>query len=143
MASAAAPLALALALALAAGGCSAAGIANHESPAPAGPGRAVSQVLITLPEVSRPFWERIAHQLEVAYHLRADGSWPMRTLGVRCIVFNLPPGRAGERMMERLGADPRVESVQPIYTFEALGNGDPYSPLQRGANTLRIEPVHR
>ena len=63
-----------LALALAAGGCSAAGIANHESPAPAGPKRAVSQVLITLPEVSQPFWERIAHQLEVAYHLRANGS---------------------------------------------------------------------
>ena len=133
-----------LALALAAAGCSTAGRVAPELTATAGSGLTVNQLLITLPEASRPYWERITHQLEVAYHLRAESSWPMRTLKIRCIVFNLPPGRAGERTMERLGADPRVESVQPIYTFEALGGGDPYSPLQqRGAGALRFEPLHR
>ena len=132
-----------LALALAAAGCSTTGAVGPEPTAAPAAGPSANRVLITLPEASRPYWERITQQLEVAYHLRAESSWPMRSLKIRCIVFDLPPGRAGQRTMERLGADPRVESVQPIYAFEALGGGDPYSSLQRGRDALRFEPVHR
>jgi Subtilase family len=140
----AAAFSLLLALASCASAGARGGVAPAAPAATAAGGDAVDgQVLITLAAASRPFWERITHQLEVAYHLRAESGWPMRTLGVRCVVFDVPRGGSLERTVQRLAADPRVESAQPVYVFAALGGSDPYLSLQHGADALRLEPVHR
>jgi subtilisin family serine protease len=59
------------------------------------------------------------------------------------VVFDLPRGGSLAKTLERLAADPRVETVQPIYTFTALGGRDPYLHLQRGAGAQGLAPVHR
>jgi subtilisin family serine protease len=110
---------------------------------PAELGRA-TRVMVVLPAANRSRWAEHTRQLELAYHMRLEHAWRMRSLGVRCLVFDLPPGRTAEQLVERLAGDPRVEAAQPVYAFEVLAVGrDPYSGLQHGTRSLRVEPAHR
>lgn len=135
-------LALLLAVASIAAGCATTG------GAPAGEAPADGhRVLVTLAESQRASWDRITRQLELAYALQVHQVWRMRTLGVRCIVFDLQPvGGSPERVLRRLAADPRVESAQPIRRYRVLGGGggeDPYAHLQHGAAEIHLDGAHR
>lgn len=158
MSTAAARLALAalVAGALAVAACATGAAARGLAPAYARPGTAAAgvaepadlgeatRVMVILPAANRSRWAEHTRQLELAYHMRLEHAWRMRSLGVRCLVFGLPPGRTAEQLVERLAGDPRVESAQPIYAFEVLAVGrDPYSDLQHGTRSLRVEPAHR
>lgn len=112
------------------------------------------QVMVTLPPAPAPVWERHAREIAAAHGLYVYGAWTMRSLGVPCIVFGVAPGERLERVVERLAADPRVESAQAVHRFEVLAApaaapaaaeraGDPYAHLQHGAATLRAAAAHR
>ena len=127
--------------ALAAGGC-AAGL-TATAAAPADPG-ADPRVLVTLPANQRANWSRITNELALAHSLSIHQVWRMRSLPVRCVVFDLPPGASRELVLRRLAADPRVATAEPIRRYRALEGGeDPYGHLQHGAREIRIAPAHR
>jgi hypothetical protein len=84
------------------------------------------------------------------HRLREVSSWPIATLDVHCIVFELPPDSAGDAMLARLRHDRRVESAQPLQSFatqaapqdEAATYNDPYESLQHNLASMDVLAAH-
>ena len=64
---------------------------------------------------------RTARALAKAYGFTVLADWPMPALGVRCFVAEVTAGRTPADVIERLSADPRVESAQALQSFRVLG----------------------
>lgn len=79
------------------------------------------------------------------YELRQLESWPMRPLGVHCIVFELPERARSEEVIARLSEDERVESVEPmqLFTTESSSYNDPYLVLQHGVDAMQVREAQR
>lgn len=103
------------------------------------------QVIITLAPASEAEWAQTTAALSAAYDLPQAGAFPLRSLGVQCVVLQIPPGRSVPDTVQRLAADPRVESVQLNQVFQGLETtpNDLYAGLQHGARTMRAAAVHR
>ena len=64
---------------------------------------------------------RTARALAKAYGFTVLADWPMPALGVRCFVAEVTAGQTPADVIERLSADPRVESAQALQSFRVLG----------------------
>jgi subtilisin family serine protease len=102
------------------------------------------QVIVTLAAAPAAQWAQTATALAQTYALPQVGAFPLASLGVQCLVFQIPPERSMERLLTQLQADPRVESVQINHVFIGLNApyNDPYASLQYGAHTMRADGVH-
>lgn len=87
----------------------------------------------------------VVRQLVNTYGLREVSGWPIATLDVHCVVFEIPPHATVAQMAVRLRQDPRVESVQPLQWFatQAIAYNDPYQKLQRSLDSMNIAQAHR
>ncbi len=103
------------------------------------------QVIVTLAPASPERWASIRDALALTYGVRDVGAFPLSSLGVQCVVFQVPENRSVDEVIARLAADPLVESVQPNQVFEGLSeiHGDPYAALQYGAHAIRADLAHR
>ena len=89
-------------------------------------------------------WSRsIAADLARDYPVHRLLEWPIRSLGVHCVVYRVDDEQSVDSVIARLRGDRRVKSVQFMNTFRALGSEDPYKPLQTSFNDMQIEAVHR
>jgi subtilisin family serine protease len=88
---------------------------------------------------------RAARQIGVDYGLAETASWPIGVLGVHCIVYALPPAMDRPQLLARLGADRRVESVQPLVTFvtQASAYNDPYARLQPSLGLMAVQQAQQ
>lgn len=80
-----------------------------------------------------------------AYQLRQVTGWPIRMLGVHCLVFEVPAGVSRDQVINRMSHDPRVESAQPLQSFNSLSTityNDPYEHLQRNLDTMSVMQAH-
>jgi len=82
------------------------------------------------------------------YALVEVDRWPIRSLSVFCFVYRVPVGVKRETVVERLRADPRVESAQLVHSFATQAAplaeyDDTYSSLQRGLEVMEIFAAHR
>jgi subtilisin family serine protease len=84
-----------------------------------------------------------ARRLAQEYGFTLVSDWAMPSLGVRCFLGEVPPGRAPGDVASRLAADARVESAQPVQVFRAMGHNDAYYELQTSAKMLRLDELHR
>jgi subtilisin family serine protease len=79
----------------------------------------------------------VAHALSAAlakhYGLQQSASWPIALLDVHCLVYELPAHADEQRLLASLRRDSRVESAQPLLSFETAADpyNDPYAKLQR------------
>ena len=87
--------------------------------------------------------------LERDYGLSEVSAWPIMSLRVHCVVFEVPANGTPEGTMTRLAQDPRVESVQRLNEFSTQGQsasdsryGD-YQSLQVSLRTLAVPDAHR
>lgn len=86
----------------------------------------------------------VAHEtsraLAVDYHLREVSSWPIALLGVHCLTYALPSGADRARLLAVLARDSRVESAQPLLTFETASSSynDPYADLQNNMQQMAV-----
>ncbi|PON17131.1 hypothetical protein C2W62_14830 [Candidatus Entotheonella serta] len=103
------------------------------------------QVIITLPLAAQAEWEQTSELLAQAYNLPRAGALPLGSIGVQCVVFQVPSDQSLPELMARLQADPRVESVQPNQFFQGQGlpYNDQYAKHQYGAQAVRAALVHR
>ena len=115
---------------------------------------------------------RTVARLARQYRLLQVEGWPIRALGVYCVIFEIPAGRPLAEVVRRLESDRRVESVQPMQTFQVLAPGprprtapgsrepsreaespavrrdapdiydDPYIDMQHGLGAMRVLDVH-
>ncbi|HNP36050.1 MAG TPA: S8 family serine peptidase [Woeseiaceae bacterium] len=82
------------------------------------------------------------------YSLETIEHWPIRSLSVYCFVFRVPEGTDRQSIIDSLSFDVRVESAQPLQSFEtgmtkATNYDDTYANLQYGLDVLGIAAAHR
>jgi subtilisin family serine protease len=82
--------------------------------------------------------------LAADYGLVEVSSWPIALLGVHCLVYGVPAGTDTLRITAALQRDRRVESVQPLQSFdtEADAYNDPYAQLQQNVAQMAIAQAH-
>lgn len=104
------------------------------------------QILVVMQRDHPRVLQQVARELGFRHKLDPLAAWDMASLDLHCIVF-APRARAAPlaQLLERLGAEPRVELAQPVQHFELLTDGasDPYRGLQHAASELRLEQAHR
>jgi subtilisin family serine protease len=102
------------------------------------------QVIVTLAPAAPEVWATLAKELSGEYGLDQVGAFPLTSLGVQCVVFQLSENRPLDDVLAELTADPRVESVQQNQFFQGLGAlaGDPYGSLQYGARAVHADRAH-
>jgi subtilisin family serine protease len=102
------------------------------------------QVIVTLAPASPEQWTRMAQTLTQTYGLPQVGAFPLSSIGVQCVVLQLPENAVMADIIRQLARHPMVESVQPNQFFQGLAtvHNDPYATLQHGAQTVRADRVH-
>ncbi|MCB1821538.1 MAG: S8 family serine peptidase [Candidatus Competibacteraceae bacterium] len=90
------------------------------------------QIIVALAEKERPRWSAIAQELRSRYRLRSVGEFPLTSIGVQCLVFQVPLDQSLEAVLMQLRADPRIELTQPNQAFEGL-QATAYDPAARYA----------
>lgn len=85
-----------------------------------------------------------AHELATHYKLKPVREWPIAQLRVHCIVYRMDAGESQSALLRRLRADARVESAQPLNSFDTFGGdyNDPYAGLQRSLSTMGVTQAH-
>jgi subtilisin family serine protease len=94
--------------------------------------------------------KRVSTELAEHYGLRLLAQWPVTTLGVACVVYEIPEGQSLEQVLQSVGRSKQVGSVQAMRDYRVLNEpalasshyNDPYLQLQRGFQALRIEQAH-
>lgn len=87
----------------------------------------------------------IAQALADEYGLKPLTQWPITSLRVHCVVFEVPNSATTDDILQRLRKDTRVEAVQAMQSFRTLAHSysDPYFKLQAGLQNTSIESVHQ
>ncbi len=78
--------------------------------------------------------------LKKSYGLREVTGWPIKALGVYCVVFAPPSGMTQDALLKALAKDDRVQLAQPLHDYSVYSESpqdahqynDPYVNLQRG-----------
>ena len=72
------------------------------------------------------------------------GAFPLQSLRVQCLVFQIAQDQSLEESIRQLAADPLVESVQENQSFNSLASAhdDPYARIQQGANAVHAALAH-
>lgn len=85
-------------------------------------------------------------ELAARYALAPVDGWPIDLLGVHCVVFRVRGSEPRAGLLQRLAADPRVETVQPLNQFRTTGSGGtglPPRQMQYSLQALQLEQAHR
>lgn len=90
---------------------------------------------------------RNANAVAGEYQLTEVDHWPIKALAVYCFVYRVPPGKDRDEIIERLRTDDRIESVQPLQSFETgtdefSNYNDQYVGLQHGLSQLGVSAAH-
>src|SRR5262245_23791347 len=96
------------------------------------------QIIVTLASAPSDIREAMRGTLARSHGLREVGTFPLLSIGVQCVVFQVPDDRSMEEVIARLQRDPLVESVQTNKLFGGLApaHDDPYASLQYGTHAL-------
>ncbi|SFD51565.1 S8 family serine peptidase [Paracidovorax konjaci] len=98
---------------------------------------------------------RLVEAIARDYGLREAAAWPIPTLNVHCIVFEIDGHRPRDDVIAALSKDSRVALAQPLQDFSmqaappspapsaGVSYNDPYAPLQRGFIDMAAAQAHR
>lgn len=91
-----------------------------------------------------PRTRSMARELAQQYKLKPVREWPITQLRVHCIVYQMNVGESQSDLLRRLRSDSRVESAQPLHSFDTLSStyNDPYAGLQRNLGTMGVMQAH-
>jgi subtilisin family serine protease len=95
--------------------------------------------------------KRIAVDLANRHHIQFIAQWPVTTLGVSCVVYEVTEVLPLQQVVSELQQDHDVASVQLMQQFKVLTDkpdqsraySDPYLKLQTGFQSLGIAELHK
>jgi hypothetical protein len=114
-----------------------------------------------------PLYARFLSNLSRTYGLRRVADWPLSSLDIRCLVFEVADTRDRDSTIAALSRERFVESAQRLSTFDVSSDGkqpsavalaqssynqggydqggynDPYRKLQYGFDEMQIAEAHR
>ena len=103
------------------------------------------QIIVALAASEHAQWDTIAQDLQNQHQLRRVGAFPLTSIGVQCLVFQVPPEQSMATILTRLRADSRVQLAQPNQPFEGLAAANEsslaYIRLAYGARLLHADQV--
>ena len=103
------------------------------------------QIIVALAESEHAQWDAIAQDLQHRHQLRRVGAFPLTSIRVQCLVFQVPLEQSMEATLTRLRADSRVQLAQPNQPFEGLAAANApslaYIHLAYGARLLHADQV--
>lgn len=94
---------------------------------------------------------RQAKRVAARYSLREVASWPIKTLAVHCVVFEIPDDRSVAVVLAALSKDSSVTLAEPLAEFHTLSDAKPPGPaayndplydLQTSLTALDIAAAH-
>jgi subtilisin family serine protease len=103
------------------------------------------RVIVTLRPDTPERWASSARGLQTDYALRQVGAFPLRSLGVQCLVFEIPDERPLPDVLLRLQADERVEAAQinQLFSSESSPSASPsYARLQYATRAIGADAAH-
>jgi hypothetical protein len=91
-----------------------------------------------------------ARRVAAAFSLRQVASWPIKTLSMHCVVYEITDGRPVSEVLAALAKDTRVVLTEPLQEFHTLSAApapgtpynDPLYDLQTNLLTLGIARAH-
>jgi subtilisin family serine protease len=88
-----------------------------------------------------------AQRIANTYSLKQVDSWPIKQLGVHCVVYEIPDNRSVAEVLAALTKDPKITLAQPLQEFHTLTSpppayNDPLYGLQTNLVTLDIAAAH-
>ena len=72
----------------------------------------------------------LLRQWEAQYGLKRVADWALRSLPVRCMVFEVAAGRSRDSVLRELAQAPLVETAQPLQEFNVLADEVPPRSLR-------------
>jgi subtilisin family serine protease len=90
-----------------------------------------------------------ARKVAAIYSLHEVASWPIKELGVHCVVYEILDARSVSEVLSALAKEPRITLAQPLQEFHTLTTGpagghynDPLYGLQTNLVALDIAAAH-
>ncbi|MBS0416535.1 MAG: S8 family serine peptidase [Proteobacteria bacterium] len=89
-----------------------------------------------------------AQRVADTYSLKQVASWPIKQLGVHCVVYEIPDNRPVAEVLAALTKDPKITLAQPLQQFHTLSSApttvynDPLYGLQTNLVSLDIAAAH-
>lgn len=90
-----------------------------------------------------------AKYIAAKYSLREIANWPIRSLSIHCVVYEIPDDRSVQAVVEALSKDSNVTLAEPLSEFHTLSDtetsapyNDPLYDLQTSLPALGIAAAH-
>jgi subtilisin family serine protease len=96
-----------------------------------------------------PLYARFIGNLSRAYGLKRVADWPLGSIGIRCLVFEVTDPTRRDATIAALAKEQFVESAQRLSAFSTSGDtaggsyNDPYRNLQPSLQAMQIAESHR
>jgi hypothetical protein len=98
-----------------------------------------------------PLYARFLANLSRTYALRRVADWPLASLDIRCLVFEVADPGSRDATVAALSREQYIESAQRLSLFGTSGNSespvgiydDPYRNLQYGFTSMQVGEAHR
>jgi subtilisin family serine protease len=126
-----------LLLALVLMGCAAAAPESRREPRQLQP----RQIIVALTAESPEQLPAIRQALAEEYGLVETGNFPLSSVQLECVVFQVGPEVSLPELLDKLNRDPRVALAQPNQVFREMGSGDP--SLSYGASLIHADAARR
>ena len=92
-----------------------------------------------------------AKRVAAKYALREVANWPIRSLAIHCVVYEIPDDRSVAAVLEALAKDSTVALAEPLAEFHTLTDtqtdsapyNDPLYGLQTNLTALGIATAHQ
>ena len=95
---------------------------------------------------------QMAKRVASTYSLKEVASWPIKTLSIHCVVYEILDNRPVATVLAELSKDSRISLAQPLQEFHALADAptkapvpynDPLYDLQTNLVALGMSNVHQ
>lgn len=93
-----------------------------------------------------PRYAELLQRWEQRLGIRRVADWPLSSLGVRCLVFEISGTRSRDDVVRELAATEMVETAQALQQFDVLAEqayNDPFLKLQHGFTSMKVAAAHR
>jgi len=96
------------------------------------------------PDLPVPY-AQFLNQLKNKYGLTRVANWPLATIDVFCIVFELENPSERRNVVESLRLEQGIETAQVVQAFDSLSEtyNDPYLSMQHGIYEIQAIPSHQ
>jgi subtilisin family serine protease len=106
------------------------------------------QIMVMLPFSKLTLIQDKANALKQSYGLKMVTIWPLKSIDLYCIVFELENNHNSEKIINDISNEPTVDSVQEMQLFKVLTNNDTINSksmehLQKGIKSLGIKAAHK